>query len=436
MRTPITPELVQAAARVRLVVIDADGALTDGMLAYTARGDTVEHFHARDATALRLLAEAGIVVAAVTARSSGALGRFGDDFGLRVVRDRDRLAAVERLARDLSVGLEEICFLGYDLLDLPALSAVGLGIAVGNAHVTVRAGAQAVTTRNGGRGALRELADFLLRGRRTDSPRNDFGVVIPARMASTRLPGKPLLDLGGRPMIVHVVENARRSGASFVVVATDDERIARAVKTAGAEAILTSADHTTGTDRVAEVVERLGLDDDAVVVNVQGDEPLLDPRLIDRVGRALLLEPDAEVATLATPIVDMDHVHDPNVVKVIVNHAGLAVAFSRAPIPWVRDAFTKAGPERELPRTTTFLRHVGVYAYLASALKRVAAHPPVSLEKAEALEQLRILWLGMAIHVSVVDEAPAHGVDTAADLEAAERALRKIVVHASDAGAD
>lgn len=433
MMRPVTQDLLDAAAGVRLVVLDVDGVLTDGTLAYTAQGSTIERFHARDAAAIRMLRDAGVEVAAVTSRASAGLGRFAEDHDLEVIRHRDKLEAVYALASRRAIDLSQICFVGYDVLDLPALCAVGLGVAVANAHVTVKAGAQLVTTRPGGRGAVREVADLVLRATGcavpSDRAVSDFGVIIPARMASTRLPGKPLRDLAGKPMIVRVVENARRSRASFVRVATDDRRVARAVEAAGAEAVMTSADHTTGTDRLAEVVDRMELSGDAIVVNVQGDEPLLDPALIDRVAAALTFEPEAEVATLATPIRDLAHVHDPNVVKVIVNHIGLAVAFSRAPIPWVRDAFAKPPPRESLMVSAVespFLRHVGIYAYRASALRRFAAHAPVDLEKAEALEQLRMLWLGIAIRVGVVDEAPAHGVDTPADLAAAERALRRV----------
>jgi 3-deoxy-manno-octulosonate cytidylyltransferase (CMP-KDO synthetase) len=429
MRTAITSDHLEAAARVRLVVLDVDGVLTDGTLAYTAQGATIERFHARDTVGIRRLRDAGVAVAAVTARASGGLGRFGDDHDIVVRRHRDKLEAVRDLAAERGLELSQLCFVGYDVLDLGALCAVGLGVAVANAHVTVKAAAGLVTARSGGRGAVREVAELVLRAIGSDTPsdrcRSDFGVIIPARMASTRLPGKPLLDLAGKPMIVRVVENAFRSRASFVRVATDDERVARVVAATGAEAVMTASDHTTGTDRIAEVVDRLELSGDTIVVNVQGDEPLLDPTLIDRVAAALAFEPEAEVATLATPIRDLGHVHDPNVVKVIVNQLGLAVAFSRAPIPWVRDVFTQPPePGALLPRTTTFLRHVGIYAYRVAALRRFAAHPPVALEKAEALEQLRMLWLDIAIRIGVVDEAPAHGVDTPADLAAAERALR------------
>ncbi len=242
-------------------------------------------------------------------------------------------------------------------------------------------------------------------------------MVIPARYASTRLPGKPLRDLAGKPMIVRVLENAQRTGAEFVIVATDDERIAEAVTAAGGEAMLTRPDHPSGTDRLAEVAQRKGLDPEALIVNVQGDEPLLDPKFVIMVAQALLDNPAAGLATLATPIAHARDVFDPNVVKVVTARSGLALYFSRAPIPWLRSAFTDLSqPLLELPAGSSFLRHVGLYAYRVGTLLTLAAEEPVMLEPAESLEQLRALWLGIQIHVTTVSEPPGHGVDTEEDL--------------------
>ncbi len=243
-----------------------------------------------------------------------------------------------------------------------------------------------------------------------------FGVVIPARYASERLPGKPLRDLGGKPMIVRVLENARRSGAGWVLVATDDPRIADAVTAAGGEAVLTSPEHPSGTDRLAEVARLRGLGDDTIVVNVQGDEPLLDPEFVLLVAQALEQNPRAGIATLATPIHDAADVLNPNVVKVTVARSGLAITFSRAPLPWLRAVFSGPREQITLPQPSDFLRHIGLYAYRAKTLAELAAQPPVWLEKAESLEQLRALWLGIPIHVTTVGEPPGHGVDTEEDL--------------------
>jgi 3-deoxy-manno-octulosonate cytidylyltransferase (CMP-KDO synthetase) len=242
-----------------------------------------------------------------------------------------------------------------------------------------------------------------------------FTAIIPARLASTRFPGKALADLRGRPMIVRVAERARESGADRVCVATDHRDIADAVERAGFQAVMTRADHPTGTDRIAEVAERFGLDAKAVVVNVQGDEPLIEPGLIRAVAALLSDTPEAAIATACHSIRDSEEFFDPNAVKVVLDHAGLARYFSRAPIPWARDAF--AASPKTLPEGIPCYRHIGVYAYRSEFLRvfpRLAVSP---LERFEALEQLRALWHGYAIAVAVRQDAPLPGVDTPEDLE-------------------
>lgn len=243
----------------------------------------------------------------------------------------------------------------------------------------------------------------------------EFGVIIPARFASTRLPGKPLLALGSKPMVVRVMELAAQAGATFVVVATDDERVVEAVGQAGGEAILTSGEHDTGTDRLAEVARRMRLEPETIVVNLQGDEPALPPELLARVAGALAQQTEAGLATLATPIRDRRELLDPNVVKVVVDQGHRAMYFSRAPIPWLRDENALEGPAPLLPEET-FLRHIGVYAYRVSTLLSLSQARSAPLEVAEKLEQLRALWLGMKIQVALVSELPAGGVDTEEDL--------------------
>jgi 3-deoxy-manno-octulosonate cytidylyltransferase (CMP-KDO synthetase) len=241
-----------------------------------------------------------------------------------------------------------------------------------------------------------------------------FTAISPARLASTRLPRKALADLGGRPMVVRVAERARESGAARVCVATDDREIARAVEEAGFEAVMTRPDHPTGTDRIAEVVERFGLDDNAIVVNVQGDEPLIEPGLVRTVAALLADTPEAAIATACHPIRSSEEFFDPNAVKVVLDSEGLARYFSRAPVPWARDAFASS---KELPPGLPCHRHIGVYAYRAGFLRlfpRLAVSP---LERFEALEQLRALWHGYAIAVAVRQDAPVPGVDTPEDLE-------------------
>lgn len=241
-----------------------------------------------------------------------------------------------------------------------------------------------------------------------------FHVVIPARYASTRLPGKPLADIAGKPMIVRVAEAAARSAAADVHVATDDERVRVAVEAHGFPVRMTRGDHASGTDRLAEVVDALGWHDDDIVVNVQGDEPLIEPALIDAVARALALDDRAMVATAAHPLDSAADFFNANVVKVVCDGAGRALYFSRAPIPWARDAF--AADRERLPDDLGALRHIGIYAYRAGFLRRYGGLTPAPLESIEALEQLRVLWHGYGIRVIDVDHAPAPGVDTAEDL--------------------
>jgi 3-deoxy-manno-octulosonate cytidylyltransferase (CMP-KDO synthetase) len=248
-----------------------------------------------------------------------------------------------------------------------------------------------------------------------------FRVVIPARYASTRLPGKPLREIAGRPMIEHVWRRAAASGATDVIVATDDPRIAAACEAFDAQVAITDPAHPSGTDRLAEVARARGWAADDVIVNVQGDEPLLPSANVAQVARLLVEDPGAALSTLATPIASLHEFLDPNVVKVVVDARGRALYFSRAPIPWQRDA-APAGL-RSQSSYAGALRHVGLYAYRCAALLRMASLPPSPLEQAERLEQLRALENGMNIRVAVAVEVPGPGVDTEADLVAAEAAM-------------
>jgi 3-deoxy-manno-octulosonate cytidylyltransferase (CMP-KDO synthetase) len=257
-----------------------------------------------------------------------------------------------------------------------------------------------------------------------------FHVVIPARYASTRLPGKPLLDIGGTPMVQRVVERAAQSGADELWVATDDARIAAAVhdpRKAGAGgagiALMTHAALPSGTDRVAAVAAQRGWNDATIVVNVQGDEPFVPPRLIDQVAELLARDPLAAIATLAAPIESLTDLLDPNVVKVVAAGDGAALYFSRAPIPWTRDG--AAGGLATQHEHGDALRHVGMYAYRVGALKRITTLPPSSYERREKLEQLRALQAGLRIVVARCAEPPGPGIDTEADLQRArERVAR------------
>ena len=241
-----------------------------------------------------------------------------------------------------------------------------------------------------------------------------FKAVVPARYASTRLPGKPLLDLGGKPMVVRVAERALASGAEEVLVATDHADVHAAVQARGLRVLLTRADHPSGTDRLAEVVSQCGWDDETIVVNVQGDEPLIDPELIARTARQLA-ESGADIATVAHPIASPEEFFNPAVVKVVCRADGDALYFSRAPIPYARDHFARTPGRDSLPAGFQALRHIGLYAYRARFLRAYADLTPSYVEGCEALEQLRALWHGYRISVTLADDMPLPGVDTPED---------------------
>ena len=255
----------------------------------------------------------------------------------------------------------------------------------------------------------------------------EFVVLIPARMASQRLPNKPLADIGGQPMIVRVAQRAARSRARQIAIAADDPRVIRACSDAGFQALATRTDHPSGSDRLAEACELLNLSDETIVVNVQGDEPLIDASLINGVAETLASRPDCVMATIAHPVAATADFLNPNVVKVVLDKTGAAQYFSRAPIPWARDTTTtRDGSTSAVTRTTIELanspetaplRHVGIYAYRVGFLKTFPTLEPAPTERMEALEQLRVMWHGHRIAVLVSNHPPMPGVDTPADLE-------------------
>lgn len=248
-----------------------------------------------------------------------------------------------------------------------------------------------------------------------------FIVIIPARYASSRLPGKPLLLLAGKPMIQHVYERALSSGADEVIIATDDPRIRQAAEAFGASVAMTSDQHPSGSDRLAEVVARRGYSAETIIVNLQGDEPTMPAALIRQVADNLQQHSEASVSTLCERITTAADLFDPHVVKVITDRDGLALTFSRAAIPWDRDAFSVT--TEELPQRSEHYRHIGLYAYRAGFITEYVQWPPCALEQMESLEQLRVLWRGHRIHVAVALESPGHGVDTETDLQRVEQLL-------------
>jgi len=249
-----------------------------------------------------------------------------------------------------------------------------------------------------------------------------FHVVIPARFASTRLPGKPLLDIAGKPMVIRVAEQASVSGAQEIYIATDHQPILEVATANGFNACMTRVDHASGTDRIAEVVALRGWSDDTIVVNVQGDEPLIPPALIRAVAKHLHQHPECAIATAAHAIHDEASLRNPNIVKTVLDKNGNALYFSRAPIPYPRDLFAQAiGNATALPTDLPVLRHIGIYAYRVSFLRAYSQLESCALEHFEALEQLRPLYHGYKIGVTIASDAPPAGVDTQADLELARQ---------------
>jgi 3-deoxy-manno-octulosonate cytidylyltransferase (CMP-KDO synthetase) len=248
-----------------------------------------------------------------------------------------------------------------------------------------------------------------------------FTVVIPARYGSTRLPGKPLLDIQGKPMVQRVWERAQLSSAARVVIATDDERILEVGRGFGADVLMTSAAHPSGTDRLQQVASELGLADNDIVVNVQGDEPLIPPQVIDQVARNLDAHPRAGIATLCEEIIAIEHLLSPNIVKVTTDVSGMALYFSRATVPYPRDAFIQ--DRNRMPAGGAWYRHIGIYAYRTHFLHQFVAWPPSPQERLECLEQLRALHNGVAIHVAAACLQVPGGVDTQHDLDAVRRVV-------------
>lgn len=253
---------------------------------------------------------------------------------------------------------------------------------------------------------------------------SEYKIVIPARYGSSRLPGKPLIALAGKPMVQHVYERAIATGVKEVVIATDDQRIFDAALEFGADVVMTRLDHENGTERIAEVAKLRGWQDDDVVVNLQGDEPLIPQKLIELTAQGLLNNPQAGISSLCAPVTSAHDAFDPNVVKAVLDNNGFALYFSRASIPWDRDLY-KQGLSAVTQQSAVY-RHIGMYGYRVSFLKQYEDMDITPLERAESLEQLRALCYGIKIHMSVIDEPPGHGVDTPEDAIRVEELLKDL----------
>jgi 3-deoxy-manno-octulosonate cytidylyltransferase (CMP-KDO synthetase) len=250
---------------------------------------------------------------------------------------------------------------------------------------------------------------------------SEYKIVIPARYGSSRLPGKPLIELAGKPMVQHVYERALETGVKDIVIATDDKRIFEAAQGFGANVIMTRVDHENGTERIAEVAEKMGWQGGDVIVNLQGDEPLIPKSLIELTAKGLLENPEAGMSSLCTPITNAEDAFDPNAVKAVLDNKGFAMYFSRAPIPYDRDLYKNT--QNEITKLAPVYRHIGMYGYRVSFLKQYSEMEMTALEQAECLEQLRALCYGVKIHMSVIEQAPGHGVDTPDDVKRVERQL-------------
>ena len=403
----------ERASGIKLLALDVDGVLTDGRLYYGADGEALKVFQVKDGSAIKRLMASGIKVCVITAKSGPALVARMADLSIEhyFLGVKDKLSVLKKVCEGFSIALEEACYVGDDALDLACLASEVLSVCPKDAHPPLKGICDFVTTAKGGEGVVAELEPYFLASK-ASLQEEDFHVVIPARWGSTRFPGKPLSMIKGRPMIEWVYERAKQSKAKSVLVATDDSRIEKACEGFGAKVYMTSSECASGTDRIGEVLQKLSFDKEAIVVNVQGDEPTIDPLYIDKVAFSLMTHKDCQMATLAAPFDDLSQVKNPHLVKVVRDKTGAGIYFSRALIPY--DA-------KGVLHKESYLRHIGIYAYRAKHLERFVAAGPCPLERAESLEQLRALWLSMRIMVETIEGGVPVGVDTPEDLLALEQ---------------
>ena len=400
----------------KLVALDIDGVLTDGKLHYGPTGEEVKVFHVKDGAAIKELMKAGIEVCWITARGSKSVEKRAQELSVKRLHMRvvDKLEVLSSIVEEMKITFSEVCYAGDHLMDLPCMEKVGLAYAPNDAIARVKEIAHIAAKAKGGEGIVDEIADTLLRNQKQDAR---FHIIIPARYGSTRLEGKPLIKLGEKPMVQWVYEKAKATGCQRIVIATENEGIRRTCEAFGAEVIMTSPTLASGTDRAAAVAEALQFCDSDIVVNLQGDEPLMPKEAIEKVAQNLAKNRQADISTLCTTL-ESEDLNNSNVVKVVCDSTSHALYFSRSPIPFDRD-------NNEELQLSTARRHLGIYGYRVGSLKRLANSPQHPLERLEALEQLRALAGGMTIYVDQWHGLIPAGVDTEKDITRVAAALGK-----------
>lgn len=397
---------------IKMLILDVDGVLTDGKVMLNKDGEEYKFFNVKDGEGISIARKAGITVVFLSGRASKAVEKRAGKLGVTEVYQgvKDKIAVYEKLMKKYRLQKDNIAYVGDDLNDIPLAEKVGFPVAVNNAAEELKKVAAYVTSHNGGDGAVREAIELILKksGRwervlekRGTTKKLKIVAVIPARYGSTRLEGKPLIVIANKPLVQHVYERVKKARVvDEVIVATDDERIYSFVLKFGGVAEMTSHRHETGSDRIAEVAKKLDCD---IVVNVQGDEPMINPEMIEQLVAPFFEDPCVVMSTLKTKIKDKEELENPNVVKVITDREGNAIYFSRSPLPYAKDA-GKA------------YKHIGLYAYRKDFLLRLSKMKRTPLEKLESLEQLRVLENGYKIRV-VETRHETIGVDTLEDLE-------------------
>lgn len=398
---------------IKLLVIDVDGTLTDGSIYYDDSGESTRKFHVHDGFGIKTLMNTGIECVILTAKRSKAVEHRALQLGIVELYQgiQDKAKALNQIVDKLNILTDSVAYIGDDINDLPALKLVGLPIAVANANTEVKQAAVYITNKQGGYGAVREVCDLIIQG--IKSKLKVVGV-IPARYASTRFPGKPLALINNYPLVYHVYSKAKKAQLDDVIIATDDNRILDSCLKLGCKVVLTSTQHLTGSDRVAEVAKNYEAD---IFINIQGDELLITPSLINKIAQILKDNKFLDIATARKKIQVQEELDNSNVVKIVVDNNNNVLYFSRMAIPFnVNKADSKRGKDID------YYKHVGIYGYRKDALLRFTALPPSPLELCESLEQLRALENDFSIQ-AIETNYDSIGVDVPEDLERVKKLL-------------